>query len=206
MRELTHRQAAVLEFLRERHHVDGNTPTYREIAARFGFKSPRAAMDHVSALEKKGYVRRHCRRSRGIELIFSAEDQDHGRIQVPILGQISAGCPLTETQHHQGFLVVDKALLGCSAGHRLFALRVNGDSMTGRGIHEGDWVVVDSDAPRRIGDVAVALIDGESTIKTLAMENGIYVLRAENPDYPDPIPLGEMETQGVIRIVLRRMG
>lgn len=78
--------------------------------------------------------------------------------------------------------------------------------MTGRGIHEGDWVVVDSDAPRRLGDVVVALVDGESTIKTLTMENGNYVLRAENPDYSDPIPLEEMETQGVVRIVLRQMG
>ena len=96
-------------------------------------------------------------------------------------------------------------MIGCPAGHRLFALQVTGDSMKGRGIHDGDWVVADTDASPHEGDVVVALIDGENTLKTLAMKKNRYFLKAENPNFPDLIPLGEMVIQGVVRVVLRRM-
>ncbi len=77
--------------------------------------------------------------------------------------------------------------------------------MRGRGIHAGDWVVADADAAPREGDVVVALIDTENTLKTLALKKGGYFLKAENPDFPDLMPLGEMRIQGVVRVVLRRM-
>ncbi len=78
--------------------------------------------------------------------------------------------------------------------------------MKERGIHDGDWVIADIDASPSSGDVVVALIDGESTLKTLAVAEGAYILKAENSDYPDQIPLDEMLVQGVVRVVLRRMG
>ena len=205
MDKLTARQAEILEFLRECCREAGNAPTYREIAAHFGFRSPKAATDHVNVLEKKGYVRRRGGRSRGIELVSSERSFGNDTIPVPLLGQISAGFPDTETEHCHRSIAVDKEILGRSAGHRLFALEVTGDSMRGRGIHDGDWVVTDKDASPRAGDVVVALIDDENTLKTLAMVKGNYYLKAENPEYPDPMPLGEMVIQGVVRVILRRM-
>lgn len=205
MNKLTARQTEILKFLRECQRVAGSVPTYREIADHFGFKSPKAATDHVFALEKKGYIRRHGGRSRGIELILSERAPDDGTIHIPVLGHIPAGCPQTQTEHCHDSLVLDKAMLGRSAEHRLFSLQVNGDSMRGRGIHAGDWVVADADAAPREGDVVVALIDTENTLKTLALKKGGYFLKAENPDFPDLMPLGEMRIQGVVRVVLRRM-
>jgi len=181
-------------------------PTYREIGEYFGFKSPKAATDHVAALEKKGYVRCRVKRSRGIELVHSEAAPDKNMVIAPVIGQIVAGHPQAETEFQRNSLTVDKTILGRSAGHRLFSLLVDGDSMRDCGIYHGDWVVADADTPAREGDVVVALIDGENTLKILAMEQGSYYLKAGNPAYSDLIPFEEMIVQGVVKVVLRRMG
>jgi SOS-response transcriptional repressor LexA len=103
-------------------------------------------------------------------------------------------------------LAVDRAALGSAVGHRLFALEVRGDSMEGRGIHDGDWIVADADVSPCEGDVVVALIDGRNTLKTLAKGNGHFFLRAENPSHSDLTPIGEMLIQGVVKTLIRRMG
>lgn len=197
---LTQKQEDVLQFLRERIH-GGSTPTYREIAEHFGFKSPKAATDHVQALERKGCLRRNGRRSRGIELIPPNRDT----VTAPVLGRIQAGSPNEESQHIQGQLAIDKWILGSAARNRLFWLQVRGDSMTGRGVFDGDWVVADADCTRREGSMVVALIDGESTLKTLAIEKGAFLLRPENPRYGSLIPVTEMSIQGVVRLIVRQV-
>lgn len=202
---LTPRQTEILEFLRKFRRKGKSAPTYREIAKHFGFKSPKAATDHVYALEKKGYVRRHGGRSRGIELLSPEDTSTDKTISVPILGNIPAGYPEKQTENKHGTLAVDKAMIGGSARHRLFALLVSGESMEGRGIHEGDWVVADADLPPNEGDVVVALIDGENTLKTLAKQKGRFFLKAESPKHPDLIPIKEMMIQGVVRSIFRRM-
>ncbi|RZB36771.1 MAG: repressor LexA [Desulfobacteraceae bacterium Eth-SRB2] len=202
---LTLRQTEILEFLRKFRREGKSAPTYREIAKHFGFKSPKAASDHVHALEKKGYVRRHGGRSRGIELLSPKDTLTDNTISVPILGNIPAGYPAEQTEHRLGTLAVDKAMLDGSTRHRLFALLVSGESMEGRSIHEGDWVVADADLPPHEGDVVVALIDGENTLKTLAKQEGRFFLKAESPKYSDLIPLKEMMIQGVVRSIFRRM-
>lgn len=205
-RTLTTRQRQVLAFIREYSFAEGGSPTYREIARRFSFRSIKAAADHVRALEKKGYVRRRIGRSRGIELLTSSSTHSLSPIEVPVVGTIKAGCPETQTEHENGTLAVDRAALGSAVGHHLFALEVRGDSMEGRGIHEGDWVVADADVSPREGDVVVALIDGRNTLKTLAEGNGGFFLRAENPSHSDLIPIEEMSVQGVVKALIRRMG
>lgn len=205
MANLTRKQTEVLKFLRECNNVGSTPPTYREIAKHFGFKSPKAATDHVSALEKKGYVRRHGRRSRGIELIPSDRAKDNDTIDIPILGQIQAGNPNEEIESSRGSLAIDKSLLGFAANDRLFLLQVQGASMTGRGVFEGDWVVADSDCQPREGNMVVALIDGQNTLKTLAVKKGAFFLKPENPDFSDLIPVEELSIQGVVKLILRRV-
>ena len=202
--KLTQRQRSVLEFLQKYDHA-GGSPTYREIAKHFGFKSPKAATDHVSALEKKGKVRRRSRRSRGIEIISSESAKERATIEIPILGRIEAGNPFTGTQMNMGGLLVDESLLGSAARNRLVFLEVHGDSMTGRGVCDGDLVVADRDCAPRVGNMVVALIDGENTLKTLAFEKGTFFLKAENPLFGDPTPVSEMTIQGVVRLVLRQV-
>ena len=202
---LTSRQTEILDFLHEFRRKEKIVPTYREIADNFGFKSTKAATDHVCALEKKGYLRRHSGRSRGIELLTSAPLSAPKAIGVPILGDIPAGIPELRDEHRNGTLAVDPAMLDGVAHHRLFALRVKGDSMEKRGICEGDWVVADAEASPREKDVVVALIDGENTLKTLAQKKGHFFLKAESPNHHDWIPVNELVIQGVAKAILRRI-
>jgi repressor LexA len=202
---LTPRQTEILDFLYEFRRKEKIVPTYREIADNFGFKSTKAATDHVYALEKKGYLRRHSGRSRGIELLNSSPLSAPKAIGVPILGDIPAGYPELRDEHRNGTLAVDPAMLGGVAHHRLFALQVKGDSMEERGIFEGDWVVADAEATPREKDVVVALIDGENTLKTLAKQRGHFFLKAESPNHRDWIPVNELVIQGVAKAILRRI-
>jgi len=203
---LTHKQAKILGFLQDFRRGSGTAPTYREISKHFGFKSTKAAADHVHALERKGYIRRHGGRSRGIEVLSAEKAFANDVIAVPILGNIPAGYPEEQTEYWHGTLAIDQAILGASRGHRLFALRVNGDSMEGRGIHKGDWAVADADTHPHEGDVVVAFIDGQNTLKTLAEEKGRYFLKAENPNYSDLVAISEMAVAGVVKAIIRRVG
>ncbi|MGC8495271.1 MAG: transcriptional repressor LexA [Syntrophobacteraceae bacterium] len=202
--ELTQKQKAVLEFL-QGYDQAGGCPTYREIAEHFGFNSPKAATDFVSALERKGKVRRRRGRSRGIEIISAEKAADRATIEIPILGQIGAGIPAEGIQMNAGGLLVDERLLGAVAGNRLFFLKVYGDSMTGRGVYDGDLVVADRDCAPSADDMVIALIDGQSTLKTLAFEKGAFFLRAENPRFRDIVPVVEMTIQGVVKLILRQV-
>ena len=202
---MTNRQTEVLEYIREAKVNNGTAPTYREIAGFFGFKSTRAAVDHIRALEKKGVLRIHSGRARGIELLTSEEEEADGIISVPIKGDLPAGCPEGQTEYPWGNIVVDAQILGGKPGKKFFALRVHGDSMEGRGIYDGDWVIAEADAPYREGNVVVALIDGENTLKTLARNKGNFFLKAESPGHPDWRPVGELLIQGIARAVLRRL-
>ena len=202
---LTQKQSEVLRFLYEYRRRKGTSPTYREIASHFGFKSVRSASDHVGALEKKGYLRRHGGRSRGIELLFPERSNAEDTVPAPLLGEIPAGCPEEQNEYEHGIIKVDRKLLGESVDHRLFALRVDGDSMNGRGIYEGDFVVADADATAREGDVVVALIDKRNTLKTLAKRKNDFYLKAETPNRPDWVPVRTLLIQGVVKAVLRRL-
>lgn len=202
---LTHRQAEILEFIIGFRRKEKISPTYREIAEHFGFKSIKAVADHLCALEKKGHIHRHGGKSRGIELLADLELFNSSSIQVPILGNIPAGDPEEINEASQGTISVDPMIVHGSAKHRLFALQIRGNSMVERGIYEGDWVIADADAEPRINDVVVALIDGENTIKTLAKQNNSYYLKAENSEYPDKLPVNELVIQGVAQTIIRRL-
>jgi repressor LexA len=202
---LTHRQIQILDFLRNFRSREGTAPTYREISGHFGFKSTKAASDHVRALEKKGYVRLHGNRSRSIEIVSLEVDSTGDVVSIPIMGEIPAGKPENKEENRSDTIVVDEKILGNCKRHRLFALKVTGESMMGRSICNGDWIVADADLSPNEGEVVVALIDGGTTLKTLAKKKKRFYLKSENPDYPDWIPMEEMIIQGVVKAVIRRI-
>jgi repressor LexA len=195
---LTQPQERVRRFLEDRRRQGEPPPTYREISLHCGYRSPKAAADQVAALERKGIVSVEKGRSRGIRLVTT-----HAEPGVPVLGRIAAGLP------HEGLaadceqLPLDPAFCGIHDRSKAFALRVAGDSMVGRKIFDGDVVLLEHDAAPRNGDVVAALIDMESTLKTLVHENGRNWLRAENPLFPDLIPVSDLQVQGVGRAVIR---
>lgn len=202
---MTERQRCVLDFICREVAARGSAPTYREIASEFGFHSTKAAVDHVAALARKGYLRVHRGRSRGIEVLIGPPSDEEDSVAVPLLGRIAAGCATEATEDWAGRVRIDKAVLGRASRGRLFALRVTGDSMTGRGIHPGDIAVAESDAAPHIGDVVVALIDQESTLKSLAKGAKGFFLKSENPGYPDLFPVTQMTIQGVVRALIRKV-
>lgn len=194
--ELTAAQREVLVFLQDRSGKGEPPPTYREICSRFGYRSPKAAADHIIALEKKGFVTREKGLARGLKVVVRS-------MGIPLLGRIPAGLPREALTVPEERLNVDPTTYGIRDRSRAFALRVTGDSMIGRQISDGDVVVLEHGATPRNGDIVAALIDNESALKTFVREGGRVWLRAENPRYPDPIAAMEMQVQGVGRAVVR---
>lgn len=195
--ELTDAQRRVWLFLNERSGHGEPSPTYREICKHFGFASPKAAFDHVTALEKKGYVARGTG-ARNLRLVRKLTG-------IPLLARIPAGFAEEALTTNEVRINLDPEFYGIRDRSRAFALRVTGDSMAGRHIFDGDIVLLDDPADVRDGDIVAALIDNQSTLKTLVHKGGKVWLRAENPDYPDLIPLMDLQVQGVVRAVIRQL-
>ncbi len=175
---LTPAQRQVLDFIRDfvtRHRF---APTAREIAERFGI-AVKNGFYYLELLERKGYIRRGKHRPRRIE--FVGEALPRFPVRVPVLGRIPAGSPREAVEEAEGELLLDPGLTGEG---EIFSLRVKGDSMTGAHIREGDYVVVRAQADARDGDIVVAVIDGEATVKRLTFRRGKLRLEAENPAYP----------------------
>ena len=193
---LTKSQESVRRFLEERNENGEPPPTYREISERFGYKRPKAAADHVAALEKKGVLTHEKRCARGIRLVQRSAG-------VPVLGSIAAGSPSEGLPASSERLALDPTFYGIPDRTKAFALRVTGDSMVGRQIFDGDIVLLEHEAVPRDGDVVAALIDNESTLKTFVRRKGKVWLRAENPRYSDLIPVLDLQIQGVGRAVIR---
>jgi len=194
--ELTVAQRKVLHFLEDRRDRGEPPPTYREISEHFGYRSPKAASDHVAALEKKGYVTREKGSARGLRLVQETTG-------IPLLGRIAAGFPREALTSSGERLNLDPTSYGITDRSRAFALCVTGDSMIGRQIFEGDIVLLEHGAIPRDGDVVAALIDNESTLKTFVQEEGKVWLRAENPLYPELVPAIDLQVQGIVRAVIR---
>jgi repressor LexA len=194
--DLTTSQALVLRFIEERNENGEPPPTIREICGRFGYRSPKAAADHVAALIRKGRVTRKKGCARSLQLVQKSSG-------IPLLGSIAAGLPREALTTSDRRLVIDPASYGIRDRSKAFALRVTGDSMVGRRIFDGDIVLLEQGAVPRNRDVVAALIDNEATLKTFVRKGSRVWLRAENPNYPDLMPAMNMEIQGVGRAVIR---
>ncbi len=202
MKTLTSRQQEVRDFIQATQAEQGVSPTLREIARHFGFRSMKAAVDHVRALRGKGVVVWQPRRARSLRLV--ALGRRRTTVEVPVYGAIPAGFPDGRQQENQECLAVDMAGLGLRPTARTFALQVRGDSMIGKHILPGDYVILEHGKTVRPGDVVAALIDNESTLKTFLLDKGKPCLRAENPRYPQLIPARELVIQGVMVALVRK--
>ena len=125
-------------------------------------------------------------------------------VSVPIYGAIPAGRPVDATQGQEGCVLIDIDTLGIRPSARTFGLKVQGDSMNGKSIIDGDIVIIEHGVQPRSGDVVAALIDGQVTLKTFILQQGKPYLRAENPHYPNLMPQEELQIQGVMVALVRR--
>jgi repressor LexA len=202
--ELTKKQRQILDFIQSVQLADNVAPTLREICAHFGFKSSKAAADHVAALKRKGFIAWEAGKARSLRVISPLGKLRRQIVDIPLFGSIPAGAPQTREQDAEGCVSVDIATIGYKPTRNAFALRVTGDSMIGQHILNGDFVVLEHGPEPRNGQIVAALIDGASTLKTFVIKGGKPFLKAENPKYPDLIPAQELMIQGVFKALIRR--
>jgi repressor LexA len=205
MPALTPRQQEILAFIQTAQQAGDVTPSLREIAAHFKFRSMNAAADHVHALRRKGFLEGRPHRARALRVVSPLQAWRRPTVDIPLFGAIPAGRPEDRYQEAEGCVSVDVESLGIRPTARTFALRVRGDSMIGKHILEGDCVILEHGMTPRSGDVVAALIDNESTLKTFVVEKGKPFLQAENPKYPKLIPAQELVIQGVLVALLRQI-
>ncbi len=201
---LTDRQQEILNFIQHCHELGGASPSLREIAGHFGFRSMKAAADHVTALRRKGALTGPAGRARSLSVVHPLQSLRRPIVNIPLLGSIPAGFPQEREQEADGCISVDIETLGIHPSARTFALQVRGDSMIGRHILDRDVVILEHGITPKTGDVVAALIDNESTLKTFLLQRGKSFLRAENPKYPDLIPAAELMIQGVMVALIRK--
>ena len=200
MKELTNRQRQVLEFIRSFTRRHGLPPTVREIGEHFTF-TPRAAFDHLRALERKGMLRRRATSKRASRaLTLSSAGSASG--EIPILGRIAAGTPLLAEENREGSLPIDAGWLERKGGD-LFALRVRGESMVNAHILDGDLVLVRKQESAQPGEIVAALLDDEATVKRFERDGDAVVLKPEHPVMP-PIVVRPGERQ--LRILGKVVG
>jgi len=179
MKALTSRQQQVYDLIRDHISSTGMPPTRAEIAAQLGFRSPNAAEEHLKALARKGVIEIVSGASRGIRLLMEEEASEG----LPLIGRVAAGEPIMAQEHIETHYKVDPGLFKPSAD---FLLRVSGMSMKDIGIMDGDLLAVHKTQDVRNGQVVVARIDDEVTVKRWKKQGAIVHLLPENSDF-DPI-------------------
>ena len=179
MDDLTPRQAEILALRQEYIYDEGYPPTRMEIAEAFGFRSPNAAEEHLRALERKGYIELLQGSSRGIRVLES-EMEPEG---IPVVGRVAAGEPILAQEHVEDHYPVDPALFHPRAH---YLLRVRGMSMKDIGIMDGDLLAVHRTRTAQNGQIVVARLDDEVTVKRFRRRGSIVYLMPENEDF-EPI-------------------
>ncbi len=218
---LTRRQRLVLETIRSSVERRGYPPSMREIGEAVGLTSPSSVKHQLTALERKGYLRRDPNRPRAIEVVQPDDSRSIGSLAgptlgeesmaegdsaptpsyVPVVGRIAAGGPILADQVVEDVFPLPRQLVGEGD---LFLLRVTGDSMVDAAICDGDWVVVRRQPVAENGEIVAAMIDGEATVKTFKQMDGHLWLLPQNSSYA-PIPGDDAVVLGRVVSVLRSL-
>ena len=194
---LTDRQEEILEYIQRYIEEQGYPPTIREIGTAFGIRSTNGVNDHLKALERKGYVARGELKSRALTVLEGGRSSPQAPqkpaprfavarglggevVEVPVVGKVAAGAPILAQENITDTVRIDSFFLGAEA-RRVFALRVTGDSMIGDGIFDGDYIFVRKQLHAAPGDIVVALIEDEATVKRFYPEGDRIRFQPSNP-------------------------
>lgn len=204
-RYLTKRQKEILEFMLSFSQEHGVSPTHREIRDQFGYSSYGTVHKHLKLLEEKGYLKRHWNQKRGIELELGAIPAESGDLtEVPFLGRIAAGRPI-EALPGEDVITVPGLLVGERGSEGHFVLQVVGDSMIDEGIHDGDLVVVARREEAIAGEMVVALIEDEATLKRFFPEGEVVRLQPSNSRMaPIRVAAADVRIQGIVVGLMRK--
>lgn len=198
MEDLTRRQNEVLEYLRDYICENGYAPCVRDICLALDLKSTSTAHAHLTKLEKKGYISRDPAKPRTI-MILDGSAAKPRMVAVPVVGRVAAGTPITAVENIEEYLSLPYSLLGSDD---VFILNVCGDSMVNAGIFDRDKIIAQKQNYAQNGDIVVALIEDEATVKRFFVENGHVRLQPEN-EYYEPIITSHIDILGKVIGVLR---
>jgi repressor LexA len=201
--KLTDRQEEILTFIKQFTLDSGYPPTLREIGKHFQISSTFGVKRHLEALVKKGFINIESNASRGISMIRRNSDDlvdatfrdDDVFVKIPVIGRVAAGIPINAVENLEGSLVVDPSFL--KKAEDAFALRVKGDSMINAGINDRDLVIVSPKEQAKNGDIVVAMLNDEATVKKFEFINNKIRLIAENDAY-SPI---EVKTEDDFKLI-----
>ena len=198
MRSSDQNQQKILEFIRREIETKGYPPSVREICAAVGLKSTSSVHAHLNSLEKQGVIRRDATKPRALELLENPVPR--GR-SVPLVGKVTAGTPILAVENIEDYLVLPQDLSG--RDDELFALRVQGESMIEAGILDGDVVVVRRQEFAENGEIVVAMLEDEATVKRIFYEPDRVRLQPENR-HMGPIFAAEVSVLGRVAALIRR--
>ena len=194
MEQISSTQKKIYEFLVERSQ-GGVPPSIREIGAAVGLKSTSTVHAHLQALEKAGYILRDPLLKRAIRIL----GQEENFTQVPLIGTVTAGIPILAVEQIEGYIPYGGRV---SRDKPLFALKVRGESMLWAGIHDGDIVIAEKTPYANNGDIVVAMLEDEATVKRFFKENGHFRLQPENDEF-EPIITNEVAILGKVVSLIR---
>ncbi len=180
MAGLSEKEQVILDYIRENITRNGYSPSIRDIRRDLDIKSTSTVHTYLEKLEKKGYIQKEGGKSRTlrVDALVSGE-VPVSRPMIPIVGRVTAGLPILAVENNEGYIAYPFDKKG-TAARALFALKVTGTSMIEAGILDGDIVIVERSQVAENGDIVVALIDDEATVKTFYKENGHYRLQPQN--------------------------
>ncbi len=202
MKGLTKRQEEVLQFISGYIADAGFPPSYQEIADNFDIASKHGVVRHLDALARKGYIEKTGTTARSLRILDERYQPMSADIMtLPLVGRVSAGFPILAEENIDDHIAVPRRLIKSEG--RYFSLRVQGDSMVNAGIMDGDLVIVQSTSVAQAGQIVVALIGEEVTVKRLIVEEKRKYLKAENPAYPDIVPQTDWHIQGRVVGLIR---
>ncbi len=200
LKPLTNRQQQIFDLIKENIHDTGMPPTRAEIAEFFGFKSANAAEEHLKALAKKGYIEMLPGTSRGIRLAEQFTEEEQG---LPLIGSVAAGEPILAEEHVEDHYQMDGNLFHPAAD---YLLRVNGESMKDIGILDGDLLAVHQTTDVQNGQVIVARVENDVTVKRFKRDGNVVYLHAENEAFsPIKVDLScqEFNVEGIAVGIIR---
>jgi repressor LexA len=203
--KLTTCQRRVLDFIQTCVRDLGRPPTRQEIADHFKYRSLTTVESHLRLIVRKGFLKIEPGQSRGLQVMLPRQPTRSTLLDVPLFGSIPAGPPDEREAEIIRYITLDPETVKVRLSSDAFALQVKGDSMIDKHILDGDHVIIEPRREPRHQDVVAALIDGQTTLKTLLIKNGKAYLKAENPKYKDLIPKEDLRVNGVAVAVLRSL-
>ena len=197
---LNDKEKKVLEYIKKQIKDTGDPPSVREICAALGFKSTSSAHQYIWRLAEKGYIDKGDLKTRAIRVVGT-----ESTISVPIVGKVAAGEPILATENIEDYMSIGESFFTKDAlQNDNFILKVQGESMIEAGINDGDYIIVTKQSTARNGQIVVAMIEGEATVKTFYKEDGYIRLQPENSTM-DPIIVKDCQILGKVIGLFRKI-